>query len=280
MVPFFDSQVVPGSLMKHRGLLVVIAILAGVAFLLIPAMYAAREATSVMHCSNTAKQISLAIQNYTDTFGHLPPCAIVDSDGRPIHSWRAVVTPYMAALPQVYRWDEPWNGILNQRLLDGTPIHLEGPTSGKPAKGLPWHGPIDYAMVFRCSSEQTSVDFHVDYYAIVGTNCIWSAGRKCDLNSVGDGIANTILIAESTNVRALWSEPTDLDFDNMSFKVNDPTRASISSNHRVGPAVVFADGSVFRLDPKIPEQIVKGLLTANGGEKIDREEIHRSGWLH
>jgi hypothetical protein len=100
------------------------------------------------------------------------------------------------------------------------------------------------------------------------------------LNSVGDGIANTILVAESTNVHGLWSEPKDLDFDRMSFRVNDPTRVSISSNHRLGPAVVFADGSVFRLDPKIPEQIVKGLLTANGGEKIDREEIHRSGWLH
>jgi hypothetical protein len=135
-------------------------------------------------------------------------------------------------------------------------------------------------MVFRCPNEQKRVDFHVEYYAICGSNCIWSIGRKCDLNSVGDGIANTILIAESENVHALWSEPTDLDFDSMSFKVNDPTRTSISSKHRLGPAVIFADGCVFRLDPKTPEEIVKGLLTANGGEKIDREEIHRSGWLH
>lgn len=263
-----------------RGLLAVIAIVAGVAFVLIPTMHAAREAASVMHCSTTAKQISLAIQNYTDTFGHLPPCAIVNSNGHPIHSWRAAITPYMAALPQVYRWDEPWNGSRNQRLLNGTPIHLEGPTSGKPAKGLPPHGPIDYAVAFRCSHEQSEADFHVDYYAIVGNDCIWSVGRECDLTSIGDGIANTILIAESTNIHALWSEPTDLDFDSMSFKVNDPTRASISSNHRIGPAVVFADGSVFRLDPKIPERIVKGLLTANGGERIDRDEIRRSGWLH
>jgi nicotinic acid phosphoribosyltransferase len=95
----------PRSLMKQRGLLVVIALVSGVALLLIPAMNAAREATSVMHCSNTMKQISLAIQNYNDTYGHLPPCAIVDSDENAIHSWRAVVTPYMAALPQMYRWD-------------------------------------------------------------------------------------------------------------------------------------------------------------------------------
>ncbi len=37
----------------------------------------------------------------------------------------------------------------------------------------------------------------------------------------------------------------DLDFDKMSFKVNDTTRASISSNHLHGPAVGFADGKRF-----------------------------------
>ena len=205
--------------MKRRGLLLVIALVSGGILLLISAMNAASETTSVMHCSNTLKLISLAIQNYNATHGHLPPCSIVDADGNAIHSWRAAVTPYMAALPQLYRWDEPWNGNQNQRLLNGTPIHLEGPTSGKPAKGLPWHGPIDYAWVFRCSNQQTKRDFHVDYYAIVGTDCIWSVGKECDMNSISDGIANTLLVAESTTIGAFWSQPMDLEFNQMSYKV-------------------------------------------------------------
>jgi len=267
--------------MKRRELLLLITLVSGVVLLLvIPAIDAARQTTSAMQCSNNLKQISLAIQSYDETYGHLPACSIIDSDGNAIHSWRAAITPIMAALPQVYRWDEPWNGNENQRLLNGTRIHLEGPVSGKPAKGLPWHGPIDYALVFRCSHQQTKTNFHVDYYAIVGTECIWSVEKECDLKSIGDGIANTLLIAESSNINAFWSQPLDLEFNQMSYKVNDSTRPSISSKHRVGPAVLFADGSVFRLDPNIPEYVLKGLLTANGGEKIDREEIRRSGWLH
>lgn len=267
--------------MKRRELLFWIVLVVGIpVLLLIPAVNAARQTTLAMQCTNNLKQVSIAVQNYNATFGHLPPSSIYDAGGNAIHSWRAVVTPYMAALPQVYRWDEPWNGTQNERLLNGTTIHIEGPTSGKPAKGLPWHGPIDYAWAFRCSHVNSPTKFHIEYYAIVGTECAWSAGKNCNLTSIGDGIENTLLVAESITINALWSQPKDLEFNHMSFQINDLSCPSISSKHKFGPAVIFADGSVFRLDPKIPKSVVKGLLTANGGERIDRDEIRRSGWLH
>ena len=92
--------------------------------LLLPAVQAAREAARRMTCNNNLKQIALAMHNYQTAYKTSPPAYIPDKNGKPMHSWRVLIPPYLEGEDGVYkdyRFKEPWDSPHNKALAAGCP---------------------------------------------------------------------------------------------------------------------------------------------------------------
>ena len=87
-----------------------------------------------------------------------------------------------------------------------------------------------------------------------------------------------VAVVEIADSHVHWLSPVDLKMDDMSFVINSG-RNSISSHHPNGPAVLFCDGAVFRINPSMDANAVLALCTINGGEEISREELIKEGLL-
>jgi hypothetical protein len=232
-------------------------------FCLMPMCTYPRQAARRSECMNNLKQIGLALYNYHDIHGSLPARTNAKEDGSGL-SWRVAILPYIEqqALFKSFRQDEDWNSSANLPL----------------AKQRPY--------VYRCPSDKTSGPTQTNYYAIGGDDTCWPDNRKITFSSVTDGTSNTLLVVESHDVGAVWSEPRDLEANKLAPTQSGQSRQWISSRHQrdegpvyidealgfrqKGPVtcgnVALADGSVRYLAPNVDPKIVRQLVNRRDGQ--------------
>ncbi|MFT5524370.1 MAG: prepilin-type N-terminal cleavage/methylation domain-containing protein [Pirellulaceae bacterium] len=91
-------------------LLVVIAIIGILVGLLLPAVQASREAARRTECNNNLKQIGLALLNYENSHGTLPPGGLASPSGGYGHSWWIRILPQLEQSSAYDAWDQ--TGVL------------------------------------------------------------------------------------------------------------------------------------------------------------------------
>jgi hypothetical protein len=220
-------------------------------------------------CRNQMRLLLLALQNHQDQRGDLPPPFVVDAKGKPVHSWRLFMAPYCGsgcavAYPDITKpWNDPAN-LIGQWYWNRR--HFWLPDSGRGE-----------------SDPRTSIVAITGRDTAFPTTPTSPASRlyrgPMTMAQISDGLANTVLLVEVANSDIHWMEPRDLNIETMSFRINDALSPCLWSRHPDGPLVGFADGQVFRVSRLIPPETLRALLTATGGEDVDRADLVRRGYL-
>jgi prepilin-type N-terminal cleavage/methylation domain-containing protein/prepilin-type processing-associated H-X9-DG protein len=251
-------------------LLVVIAIIAVLIGLLLPAVQKVRAAANRAKCQNNLKQIVLALHNFHDVRGNLPPAASGSGDK---WGWGTTILPYIEqdALYRQLNPPDPYDNTPSMPAADGT-------------NGLQTRIPT-YLCPSDPADNNPNPDFHnygkSNYVAMVGVMDAAGSGRdRTKLGNIPDGSSNTFLVGERDSKKLLgaiwpgrttqtgaanaaaaiwrpntpWPTPSSRPgccagdtTDNMPGEIpgRDPClRLGISSGHPGGVNFGFCDGSV------------------------------------
>ena len=142
-------------------------------------------------CKYNLKNIGLALRSYADVYGSFPPAFIPDATGKPMHSWRVLILPYLGqqALYDEYDFAEPWDGPNNSRLLARTPA------------------------VYVCPSHVAPPgNTNTAYAAPLGVHCIFRGAEPVAFKDILDGESNTVMVGEAANANIPWTKPDDVRY--------------------------------------------------------------------
>ena len=155
----------------------VLAALAALARLTEPAAHRSRRA----QCVNNLKQIAIALHNYHAAYNVFPPGYIADGSGRPMHSWRVLLLPYLdeQSLYAEYDFSEPWDGTHNIKLLGKMP------------------------RLFACPSRDDSGPAPLSwtsYVVVSGPGTLFPGKEPIGLDQVIDDVSQTFSVVEVSNM--------------------------------------------------------------------------------
>ncbi len=279
-------------------LLVVMAIMALLVCLLLPAVQKVRAAAANISCKNNLKQVALAAHHYHDTFESFPPGHRSGSNAGQLRDsgWPLALLPYIEQ-DNLHR--------LGTEAFQQTPIFVFTP---------PHHPLSKIVKTYTCPADAytsqvqiSKLDFIpialMDYLGVAGLNNISNDGilysnSRVRMTDIADGTSNTLLFGErppSDDFQfGWWYAGIGLDgagTAEMHLGVRQPSgdrrpcdglpkpfaptkfenRCAMYqfwSFHTGGANFAFADGSV-RFIPYSANDILPVLATRAGGEVVE-----------
>ncbi len=223
-----------------------LGILAVLVFLILPFGRVGRGTRSAAlrnSCRNSLKHIGLALQNYYDKHGSFPPAYTVDAAGKPLHSWRTLLLPYLEeeALYKTIDLTKPWDDPVNAKALNTVVSAFQCP-----------------ANTYDSESNLTT------YQAVVTPESCLRGGMSATMAEIKDGPDKTVVVVEVPESKAVpWMKPSDVD---EAFFVGQSDDLA-PGDYWPHAHLLFADNHIehFNTDKTPAER--RALITIAGGEK-------------
>jgi hypothetical protein len=213
-------------------------------------------------CAIRIKQLGAAAIAYREVYNCFPPSYTVDKNNKPMHSWRALILPYLKlnASEQIkYNYNESWDSPYNQQ------FHVR----------MPKVFCCDFASLIPNKSKPS-------YAMIIGDNTISDPNN--DTESLKNMRSNAIiLLVEIKNANFNWLEPVDIPLLSLRYssQANKDEPNLIGSNHgfyneRLKSKnlmskfnIVTCDGTVHNISNETnPIEIIKSMSTIDGAKNI------------
>lgn len=234
----------------RRGfrLIELLAVVGGIGLLvalLLPARRTAREAGRRTQCNSHLKQIGLALYNYHDKYHCLPPAYTVNAEGKPLHSWRTLILPYLEqkAIYDMIDLSKPWHDPAN-----------------KPAFGA-------IVPTYRCPSA-VFPEGHTNYLAVVAPGSCLRPAEPREFSEITDDRDLTLMVVEVDAAHAVhWMSPSDADEQTI---LSLTTAAKLP--HPGCFQALYADGSPRFLSAKTKATTLRALISIAGQDnEVARE---------
>ncbi len=289
-------------------LLVVMAVIAVLIALLLPAVQQAREAARLVQCRNNLKQMGLALHNYASIHGLFPPSSTSQIDfgvwsPQPtqyhLHSWTSLLLPLMeqtnleAKINYNVSALDPLNATVAATII---PTYRCPTYSGPSYSRSPMYLALGGKYAIRNYAAMGGTTVGKFYQHPDGAFFARSSTR---IEEITDGSSTTIFIVETREPDAMvwidggtaavtahaYNEANPPDYSYPQVGINDTPYFNVinnqgidslygpSSQHPAGVAHLFGDGSVRVLSESISTPLYDALVTIRGGEKVERNEF-------
>ena len=178
---------------------------------------------------------SRGLASYHQAHGCFPPAYVADKSGKPMHSWRVLILPYLdyEDVYTAYDFGQPWDGPKNKHGIGLTPPGYICPSASRTLR----------------ARSQTS------YLAVVGPEAAWAGENRGIAGRFPGGPSDTVMVVEVTNSGiAGRAEGPSLDSlvggktirPELVERADMPKQGFLFTYHRQGRGVnvAMADGSV------------------------------------